>query len=381
MADESTAYGNWERVGEEAFELDRSIPAVRFRWQAPERFGHFTIDFQSTESQPERRFYPIEVLSSLLRHEPADDFAERVCRFGVDLLPELEETCRDWVGDLDPTLYVGKEFPCRETLEFLLAMFISRRTGHARVTRGFNRWDDFVDTTHSVCRPESLVPGIALAKRAERSSGTDVLNLIQKHLTRTNHEPVRTVGREDRLDASPLRTPLDQILVHGVFRDDGHPGTLSFAKVIESVAPALIDGIQVEHDSNYLAEHAKDFRHFVSRLTERYFYDRSGFGRCLRQESEKGFVRLLPGFKQFDRVAREAAREKGHRFYRRVLWTAYEAMSRSYGAVALWAWVSFTRSTVVAPSPEEEAAFRWYNAPMVCTGGLPLWFLGPNLLS
>ena len=63
-----------------------------------------------------------------------------------------------------------------------------------------------------------------------------------------------------------------------------------------------------------------------------------------------------------------------------MLWTAYEVMSRCYGAAALWMWVSFCQSRVVTPSTEEEQAFRWYHAPLVCTGGLPLWFFGPNVL-
>jgi len=231
-----------------------------------------------------------------------------------------------------------------------------------------------------VHRPESLVPGVPLPKREPQSSGMDVIKLIQERLLRPDRQLDARPGREDRLDLSPLRTPLDQLLVQGVFRDSGHPGAQSFQKIVGLVAPALIDGIEVENDSMYLAEHQPDFRHFVTRLVKRYQADPAGFGGWLRRESEKGFTRLLPGFKRFDRIDQETAREKGRRFYRRLLWTAYEAMSRCYGAAALWVWVSFCRSGVVAPSVEEQRAFRWYNAPLVCTGGLPLWFFGTNLL-
>jgi len=44
-------------------------------------------------------------------------------------------------------------------------------------------------------------------------------------------------------------------------------------------------------------------------------------------------------------------------------------------------WMSFCEAkTVVDAAPEEERAFRWYQSPLVCTAGMPLWFFGPNVL-
>jgi hypothetical protein len=43
-------------------------------------------------------------------------------------------------------------------------------------------------------------------------------------------------------------------------------------------------------------------------------------------------------------------------------------------------WVSFCQADVIRPSLDERRAFRYYHAPLVCAGGLPLWFFGPNVL-
>jgi hypothetical protein len=132
-----------------------------------------------------------------------------------------------------------------------------------------------------------------------------------------------------------------------MFRDGSGGGAWDFEKVIEVVAPALIDGIEVESDSMYLVEHHEDYLHFLARLVARYRADAAGFREWVGRESGKGYVRLLPGFKRFDSADRDAAREKGRRFYRRVLWTAHEAMARCYCAAATWMWVSFCQSAAV----------------------------------
>src|SRR5262249_9759949 len=127
-------------------------------------------------------------------------------------------------------------------------------------------------------------------------------------------------------------------------------------------------------------DHPDEFSHFLRRLILKFHQDRSGFGGWLRQEREKGFVRLFPGFKRFSATQAQAARSKGTLFYRRVLWTAYEAMSRCYGTVALHMWVSVCDSDVVRPSLDEQRGFRNYHAPSVFLGGMALWFFGANVL-
>jgi hypothetical protein len=177
-----------------------------------------------------------------------------------------------------------------------------------------------------------------------------------------------------------MRTPLDQILVEGVFRKGEGAKTPTIKQIAQRIAPALIDGIDVDGDSRFIGDHPTEFRHFLRRLVGKHHDKQDKFPAWLQQEREKGFVRLLPGFKRLLPEDREAARDKATRFYRRLLWTAYEAMSRSFGLTALHLWMSFCQSDVIRPSTDEQRAFRFYHAPLVMAAGMPLWFFGPNVL-
>lgn len=382
---EMPRFGVWERAGDVPFALNTNLPAILYRWHPPKRFGDFVVEFQCTEARPHRRFYPVEVLEAVSRDEPADDFVARMCRLGIEMLPELEALLQPLQETSDGS-GAGREklMPDREALETTYALFETRRTGHSRVTRSFHRADDFDDTTRSRYRPEHLIPEIKFSKRkpGTRRTGMDLVREVQQaYAPPASTLPGAVPGREIRLDERPLRTPLDQVLVQGVFRAVDGTKVLGFREITNIIAPALVAGIDVEGDSEFLEENIADFRHFLNRLAQKYRSNPGQFGTWVRTEREKGFTRLLPGWKNFGPEERQAAGEKGKRFYRRVLWTAHESMSRCYGAVALWMWMAFCEAkTVINAAPEEERAFRWYQSPLVCTAGMPLWFFGPNVL-
>ncbi len=389
MADESALFGAWELIGDERYIADETQPAVRYRWRAPEKLGAFEADFQCVAAGAGRLFYPAEVLSSLREGGAASAYAERVCRAGIPLVPALEESNRALVGGAggaayanpaEAAAYARKRDVTQEALEFLLALFENRSAGHAHVKKNFARADCFLDTRRSRRRPDCLVPGLELSPRECRSGGPEVIRRIQELSLPAARAGAAPRGTETCLSAYSTRTPLDQMLVQGVYRDGG-PGALSFREIIEAVAPAVINGIRVGDDCAFAAEHEPEFAHFLARLGRRYLGGPSRFGGWLRQESGKSFHRLLPEFKGLTDAERESAREMGRRFYRLALWTAYEAMSRCYGAASLWMAASLDQSEVVSPSAAELLAFRRLNAPLVCAGGMPLWFFGPNALS
>jgi hypothetical protein len=376
--------GTWEQIGEGRFALDPKIAVEVYRWHAPQRDGACIIEFQSPKEYPHRRFYPVEVLESLKRNEPADDYVERMCRLGISLLPETELVMRQLVqattGNDDG--YAGKEMPTQESLEFLMAVFDSRRGGHHRVTRDFHREDDFYAKGRSRKKDDFLVPGVEPPRRVSKLplKGQDVIRHVAAALA---DNPSSLAGRGDQelqMFLSPMRTPLDQVLVEGVLRTGDAAKTRTINDIANMIAPALIDGIEVHQDGLFLADNLDEFHHFRRRLDEKWCDDRAGFCSWLRQEREKGFVRLLPGYKGFSVSAREMARDKGTRFYRRILWTSYEAMSRCFGVAALHMWVSFFQSEVIRPSLDEQRSFRCYHAPLALAAGLPLWFFGPNVL-
>ncbi len=384
MASTPPDFGTWEFVRDEPFVLDAALPAARYRWRAPESYGPFEVEFQSVEARPERRFYPVEALSGLAGGTTADRFVDRVCEFGLDVLPHLDAVVNGAVEGtaVTPADYQQVVEEGRFNHVPLLAVFRCRRVGHASVTRDFHRGDDFADTTASKYHPDSVVPGFELPRwrNGSRPTGTDLIDAIQAQFWPTAVTELVSSDAELRLDFSPLRTPLDHLLVHGIRRSSSAANQFSFERIVEQVAPALIDGLRVADDSDYLRQHRDDYRHFIRRVFTRVAKRPAGFQEWLRQEGEKGFVRLLPRFKGFDADARVDAGEKARRFYRRLLWTSYEAMSRAYGAVVLSMWLSFCEAEAVTPSAAEQLAFRWYTGPLACTAGMPLWFFGTNVL-
>ncbi len=377
--------GTWEYLLDGQFLLDPEVSVEVYRWHAPQGCGSCSVDFQAPKEAPHRCFYPVEVLEALKAGKPADDYVERMCRLGIALLPEAEQAMRQLVLEVTGTndAYTGKEIPTPEALEFLLAIFESRREGHQRVTRAFYREDDFFATERSRKKEDFLVPGLSPPPRpsTQQASVRDIIRHIAKSLAGNCAPGGKLEDLELSLLLSPLRTSLDQLLVEGVLRKEVAAQALTISDLVQRVAPALIDGIDVKEDSQVIDEHSEEFRHFVHRLIRKYFAEKTGFRSWLRQEREKGFVRLFQGFKKFSKTEQEAARDKGKRFFRHVLWSAYEAMSRSFGVVALHMWLSFCQSGVIRPSPDERRAFRFYNAPLALAAGMPLWFFGPNLLS
>jgi hypothetical protein len=80
--------GHWERVETSAFALAPGIEAERFLWH-PTGLGE-PIEFQAVESRPERRFYPVGVLETLSRGEPADGYIDAIVAAGIPMLTQME---------------------------------------------------------------------------------------------------------------------------------------------------------------------------------------------------------------------------------------------------------------------------------------------------
>jgi hypothetical protein len=307
-----------------------------------------------------------------------------MCRLGITLLPEAELVMRQWIvaATGNETPYADKEMPTPEALAFLLSIFESRREGHQRVKRDFHREDDFYVTEGSRRKDDFLVPGVNPPRRSSKAKlkGQDLI----RHVGETVYSATPRGGGQGELELplflSPMRTPLDQVLVEGVFRKGDTANTRTINQLAQQIAPALIDGIDVDGDSQFVGNHLDEFRHFLRRLGQKFQHEHDKFPSWLRQEREKGFLRLLPGFKRLPLADREAARDEGKRFFRRVLWTAHEAMSRCFGVTALHLWMSFCQSELIRPSPDEQRAFRFYHAPLVLAAGMPLWFFGTNVL-
>jgi hypothetical protein len=372
--------GTWKRVGDSRFVLDPKIEVEVYRWHAPGQQEPFFVEFQSPKEYPHRRFYPIEVLEALKRNEPAYDYVDRMCRLGISMLPEMESAKREEMLTTPggEELYTGKVIPSPETLEFLLAIFESRRDGHQRVTRDFHGVDDFFATNGSRRKDEFLVLGIDPPKGPRKSQ--DIIDYVAAMLSDSAAPPASQADLELPLVLSPMRTALDQVLVEGVLRKGDIGKTPTINDIACKIAPALIDSIDLDKDSQFLVDHLDEFRYFLGRLGKKYLSDRAGFPRWLRQERQKGFLRLLPNDKTMSKIDQKAASDKGKRFFRRVLWSSYEAMSRCFGAAGLQMWVSFFQSDQTCPSQDEQRAFRCYHAPLVFTAGMPLWFFGPNVL-
>ncbi|MCZ2341158.1 MAG: hypothetical protein LC104_05100 [Bacteroidales bacterium] len=372
--------GNWEHRGSGGFILDPTIPAERYVWRAPKSLGGYLFRFECPNDGTPRRFHSVDVLEAWKQGEPAFDHANRMCQLGLKLLAQWEVAFRQWF-DAAPQAeagYEGKEMPTRDNLAFLLAIFESRREGRALVTRRLDRGEEFFDKKNEP--DDTLVPGVSLedAQREQLRSSRQFIDHVTKTVSsrRDRVAPSVQPTLELSLSESPMRTPLDHLLVEGTLRRPTSSGPPSFSAITQGVAQAIINGLNVEADSAFIQQNIEDFRHFTLRLLRAFFQKKDRFPAWLRQEREKGLVRLLPASSGNG----EAERDKARRFYRRLLWTAHEAMSRCYGVAALLMWMDFTDSELILPSPEEKQLFRNLHAPVAYAGGLPLSFFAPGAL-
>src|SRR5262249_3919499 len=138
-------------------------------------------------------------------------------------------------------------------LAVLLALFEGRREGHQRVARDFHREDDFYATEGSRKKDDFLVPGVEPPRRSSKArlKGQDVIRHVAESLPDCPAPAGSQVEVELPLFGSPLRTPLDQVLVEGVFRKGDAAKALTISDMARRIAPALIDGIDLDNDSRF----------------------------------------------------------------------------------------------------------------------------------
>jgi len=377
--------GYWEKMKDSKFIIDPTIEVEVYRWyphdQSKERF----VEFQSPKEAPKRRFYPTKVLEALKLGKPADDYVEEMCRLGIQFLPELKgalhQLCQSNQIEIDFT--TDKNIPTKENLDFHLAIFKSRHDGHQGVDRNFHRTDDFYGNEHNRKMEDFLVPGFNLPFKnlGSKQTGSDIINHIFKSVTNV---PISTFSkkRAGAQSNSPifLRTVLDFILIQGFNSNDIRASFEQIEQNAYKIAPALINKIDLANDFSFAEDNSDDYKHFLSRLTEKYSSGPADFQRWLKQEREKGYRRLLPEPKNPNRDNSTSAIEKGKCFFRVILWTSFQRMSFAYGVTVLQQWNSFSDTKCVSPSNEEVQAFLSLHAPRSDHGGIPIWFFGPNVI-
>ncbi len=377
--------GYWEKMGDSRFIIEPEIEVEVYRWYPHGQPKECFVEFQSPKEAPKRRFYPTKVLEALKLRKPADDYVEEMCRLGIQFLPELESDFLKWcqANQSGSDLTTDKYIPTKENLDFHLAIFKSRHEGHQGVNRNFHRNDDFYGTEQNRDLDDFLVPGFNLSfkKLGSKQTGSDIVNHIFESVTNV---PISTssekkAGAESNFPIF-LRTVLDFILIQGFNSDDSLASCVQIEQNACKIAPALINEIDLANDLSFAEDNFDDYKHFHSRLTEKYSSEPADFQRWLKQEREKGYIRLLPGHNKLNGDNRDSAIEKGKCFFRVILWTSFQLMSRAYGVTVLQQWNSLSNTKCVSPSDKEVLAFFSLHAPRSDHGGLPIWFFGPNVI-
>ena len=377
--------GYWEKMGDSRFIIEPEIEVEVYRWYPYGQPKECFVEFQSPKEAPKRRFYPTKVLEALKLRKPADDYVEEMCRLGIQFLPEFESDFLKWCqanqsgGDLTTDKYI----PTKENLDFHLAIFKSRHEGHQGVNRNFHRNDDFYGTEQNRGLDDFLVPGFNLSfkKLGSKQTGSDIINHIFESVTNV---PIST-SSEKKAGAQSnfpifLRTVLDFILIQGFNSEDSLASGVQIEQNACKIAPALINEIDLANDLSFAEDNFDDYKYFHSLLTKKYSSKPADFQRWLKQEREKGYIRLLPGHTKLTGADRISAIEKGKRFFRVILWTSFQLMSRAYGVTVLQQWNSLSNTKCVDASDEEVQAFISLHAPRSDHGGIPIWFFGPNVI-
>jgi len=367
------------------FIIKPEIEVEVYRWYPHAQPKECFVEFQSPKKAPERRFYPTKVLEALKLRKPADDYVEEMCRLGIQFLPELESDFRQWcqTNQSGSDLTTDKYIPTKENLDFHLAIFKSRHDGHQGVKRNFYRVDDFYGTEQNRKKDDFLVPGFnpPIKKHGSKQTSDHIINHIIESVP---DDPIST-SSEKKADAPSnfpifLRTVLDFILIQGFNSEDSLASGVQIEQNACKIAPALINEIDLAKDLSFAEDNFDDYKHFLSRLTEKYSSEPAEFQSWLKGERENGYIRLLPGHHKLNGADRTSAIEKGKRFFRVILWTSFQLMSRAYGVAVLQQWTSLSNTKCVSPSNKEVLAFWSLHAPRSDHGGIPIWFFGPNVI-
>ena len=367
------------------FIIKPEIEVEVYRWYPHAQPKECFVEFQSPKKAPERRFYPTKVLEALKLRKPADDYVEEMCRLGIQFLPELESDFRQWcqTNQSGSDLTTDKYIPTKENLDFHLAIFKSRHDGHQGVKRNFYRVDDFYGTEQNRKKDDFLVPGFnpPINKHGSKQTSDDIIKHIIESVP---DDPVYT-SSEKRADPQSnfpifLRTVLDFILIQGFNSEDSLASGVQIEQTACKIAPALINEIDLANDLSFAEDNVNDYKHFLSRLTEKYSSEPDKFQSWLKGERENGYIRLLPGHHKLNGADRTSGIEKGKCFFRVILWTSFQLMSRAYGVTVLQQWNSLSDTKCVDASDEEVQAFISLHAPRSDHGGIPIWFFGPNVI-
>ena len=372
-------------MGDSHFIIDTKREVEVYRWYPNGQPKECFVEFQSPKEAPKRRFYPTKVLEALKLRKPADDYVEEMCRLGIQFLPEFESDFFKWcqANKSGSDLTTDKYIPTKENLDFHLAIFKSRHDGHQGVNRNFYRVDDFYGTEKTRKLDFFLVPGFnpPIKKHGSKQTSDDIINHIIESVP---DDPIST-SSEKNADAPSnfpifLRTVLDFILIQGFNSEDSLASGVQIEQNACKIAPALINEIDLAKDLSFAEDNFDDYKHFLSRLTEKYSSEPAGFQSWLKGERENGYIRLLPRHTKLTGADRISAIEKGKRFFRVILWTSFQLMSRAYGVTVLQQWNSLSTTKCVDASDEEVQAFMSLHAPRSDHGGIPIWFFGPNVI-
>src|SRR5262249_6525663 len=136
-----------------------------------------------------------------------------------------------------------------------------------------------------------------------------------------------------RVHLIPGRGQVDYLLIDGLPRV---AGSLSGAQAWDAASKSLIADIDLAADEAVARTHLDEFRHFCRQMLEAcHSRTDQKFDQWLKVESGQGFLRALPKYRKLRGQERVAAKERAKRYFRLLLWSAYQSASRCFGAMML----------------------------------------------
>jgi hypothetical protein len=291
-------------------------------------------------------------------------FAYGVCRQGLPLLLAVETACRlQGVPAADP----GE-------LALSLALFRNLAAGRLFVGRQLRCWRDLWVADPGSPRGRDYLLGLTLPGQAEgewRPRGR-ALRAVQDAAEGAGGPWPGAGGLASApIDRMAGRHPFDPFLApstEGALDED------QLRLICRAVGPAVVAGLDVNGDGRLAEEEAASYQHLCRRL-KGVLAKRGGpgtFDEWLRVEQQKGFLRLVPGWRGADRGAR---RDLALRLYRWRLWRAVTDASRCYGAAMTTAAMNLAEHPEAALTPEEYRLFVGAHCCRAELAGLPLAFL------
>src|SRR5262249_50386642 len=138
---------------------------------------------------------------------------------------------------------------------------------------------------------------------------------------------------------------------------------------------SLIAGMDCTADDEVARTHPEEYHHFCVRLFESFrAKEVDEFDLWLKNESQHGFLRLLPDAHKLRGAARQVARRMAQCFYRLQLGAAYLQIARAWGALMLVIARDFSIDEFLQPSQVEKQLFSQMHRPQFHWGALPLAF-------